>query len=173
MRLVEYKSEPDDSIFAPFERWDPDGEIFGLVMCGDAAVDPDAEEEIDYASTCEWCLQLAGSDMWEITYSDKEEALVCVYSGRLPTREIFLTVMAHVENAPRWAIDAYAALQGEICPKCGGRMKPGIALTSTYAGEEDDIGGCITLYHGGPGKLIDVIKCEQCGCSIIPKNKNV
>jgi hypothetical protein len=39
-------------------------------------------------------------------------------------------------------------------------------MVNTFVGEEDDIGGCITLSAGGPGRLVDVAKCPSCGYSI-------
>lgn len=60
-----------------------------------------------------------------------------------------------------------------VCPRCGGAVKPGIALQQTYVGHPDfpgDTGrelGC-TISAGGPGRLTDAMKCEQCGHSHLP-----
>lgn len=59
-----------------------------------------------------------------------------------------------------------------ICRKCGGAMKPGKAMWQTFIGAPDFPGdkgtelGC-TISPGGPGKLIDCMKCEQCGWSLV------
>lgn len=50
--------------------------------------------------------------------------------------------------------------------KCGGKLKSGVALASTYTGVPDFPGGdVVTLSPGGPGQIISVIKCERCGKS--------
>lgn len=54
-----------------------------------------------------------------------------------------------------------------ICRRCGGQMKPGIALEQTYTGRPDFPGGeAVTMSAGGPGRLIDCMKCEKCGWSV-------
>jgi len=55
------------------------------------------------------------------------------------------------------------------CKKCGGEMKPGQAHARTLvAGMPDFIGDteATTFSAGGPGKLIDCMKCEDCGWSV-------
>ncbi len=54
------------------------------------------------------------------------------------------------------------------CKKCGGRMKPGKALAQTVTGIPDFArdGNVVTLSPGGPGKLIDCLKCTECGHSV-------
>lgn len=60
-----------------------------------------------------------------------------------------------------------------VCRKCGGKMKPGQALGQTCIGFPDFIGGeVITLSPGGPGYLIDCLKCEKCGYSITYKKES-
>lgn len=57
------------------------------------------------------------------------------------------------------------------CKKCGGAMKASKAIQNTVVASPDfpgDTGkerGC-TLNYGGPGKLIDCLKCEKCGWSV-------
>ncbi len=51
------------------------------------------------------------------------------------------------------------------CQKCGGEMKPGKALAQTVTGIPD-LGEVVTLSPGGPGKLIDCLKCAECGHSV-------
>lgn len=54
------------------------------------------------------------------------------------------------------------------CHKCGGVMKSGQAIAPTLTGigdfHIDDAG--VTLSVGGPGRLIDCLKCEDCGRSV-------
>ena len=54
------------------------------------------------------------------------------------------------------------------CKKCGGQMKPSKAIAPTYTGIPDFPGDkhCVTISPGGPGKLVDCLKCEKCGHSV-------
>ena len=53
------------------------------------------------------------------------------------------------------------------CRRCGGEMGPGIAMGQTYAaGSPDDIGAGVTMSAGGPGEVIRVRKCRDCGWSV-------
>ena len=53
------------------------------------------------------------------------------------------------------------------CRRCGGQMKPGIALEQTYTGSTDFPGGeVVTMSPGGPGRLVECMKCEKCGWSV-------
>lgn len=55
----------------------------------------------------------------------------------------------------------------DTCPKCGGAMKPGQALQSTFTGSADLPGGeAVTMSPGGPGKLVGCLKCTACGHSV-------
>lgn len=71
--------------------------------------------------------------------------------------------------------DTHPSEAEPLCRKCGGKMKPGIATGQTYVWSTDfpgDTGfevGC-TINYGGPGKLIECIKCEDCGHSCMPAN---
>lgn len=48
----------------------------------------------------------------------------------------------------------------------GGQMKPSKAIAQTLMGEPEWPGDTIyTMSPGGPGKLIDCLKCEKCGLS--------
>lgn len=56
-----------------------------------------------------------------------------------------------------------------LCRKCGGRMLPGIAMDQTYVGGVPDFSGdthASTFHAGGPGKIIECMKCENCGWSV-------
>lgn len=53
-----------------------------------------------------------------------------------------------------------------ICKKCRKKMTPGIALQQTYTGTPDFPGGeVVTMSPGGPGRLINCLKCPGCGYS--------
>ena len=55
-----------------------------------------------------------------------------------------------------------------VCRKCGTPMKPGKAIQqTTVAGVQDfPSAEVVTMSAGGPGKLIDCLKCPQCGWSV-------
>lgn len=54
------------------------------------------------------------------------------------------------------------------CKKCEGDMQPGIAMGQTLTGMPDFPGDrhATTVSPGGPGKLIDCMKCTACGWSV-------
>lgn len=53
------------------------------------------------------------------------------------------------------------------CRKCGGEMRPGIAMESTFRGSSDFPGAeVVTMSPGGPGRVVGCIKCSACGWSI-------
>jgi hypothetical protein len=57
------------------------------------------------------------------------------------------------------------------CKKCGGDMNPGRAMGQTVVGGMPDFEGethSSTFSVGGPGKLIECLKCEECGWSTTP-----
>ena len=51
------------------------------------------------------------------------------------------------------------------CKHCEIPMLPGTALVSTFVGHED-LGAVCTMSPGGPGKLVPVWKCPECGYSV-------
>ena len=54
-----------------------------------------------------------------------------------------------------------------VCRKCGGHMKPSKAIAQTFTGTPEWPGAeAVTMSAGGPGKLIDCLKCEKCGHSV-------
>ena len=70
------------------------------------------------------------------------------------------------DGEKRWA-DTGDACEG--CRKCGGEIKPGKALAQTFTGLPDFPGKeVVTISAGGPGRLIDCMKCEACGHSVTP-----
>ena len=60
---------------------------------------------------------------------------------------------------------------GQCIPFCE-EFEDGQALVSTLTGEEDDLGGCVTLSPGGPGKMVSVKKCPVCGFSFRAPNSH-
>jgi len=54
-----------------------------------------------------------------------------------------------------------------FCKKCGYEMSKGIAIKQAATGIPDFPGSdeVVTLSPGGPSKLIDCIKCKECGWS--------
>ena len=67
------------------------------------------------------------------------------------------------------AIEAYRTLK---CPKGKVPLSPGVAIQQTYTGSPDFIGGeCVTMSPGGPGKLVDCLKCRECGFSVAKGNQ--
>ena len=53
------------------------------------------------------------------------------------------------------------------CKPCGGEMKPGQAIAETLTGVPDFPDGEVcTVSAGGPGRLIDCLKCSACGWSV-------
>ena len=55
-----------------------------------------------------------------------------------------------------------------VCQKCGGEMWPGKAMAQTLVGIPDFPGDdhAVTLSPGGPGRLVDCMKCDRCGWSV-------
>jgi hypothetical protein len=67
-------------------------------------------------------------------------------------------------KSPNAACDAAPS-----CRKCGGQMLPGIAMGQTYSAGMPDFPGdekAVTLSAGGPGKVIEAMKCSKCGWSV-------
>lgn len=55
----------------------------------------------------------------------------------------------------------------DSCSKCGGKMAPGKAIAQTCTGMPDFPGGdVLTLSPGGPGRLVECLKCQKCGHSV-------
>ena len=55
------------------------------------------------------------------------------------------------------------------CLKCKADMVPGKALAQTFTAGELDFPGddhAVTFSAGGPGKLVDCLKCPKCGRSV-------
>jgi len=61
---------------------------------------------------------------------------------------------------------APAAMDKGRCRRCGGEMKPGIAVGQTYTAGAPDLGDVVTISPGGPGRVIECLKCAACGWSV-------
>lgn len=59
----------------------------------------------------------------------------------------------------------------QTCRECGGTMMAGKGLLPTIIGGTPDF-PCedypTTFSVGGPGELVDCLKCEKCGWSVTP-----
>lgn len=52
------------------------------------------------------------------------------------------------------------------CAKCNTPMQPGIAIEQTFTGSpEFQSSAVVTMSPGGPGKLVECLKCPHCGWS--------
>jgi len=88
----------------------------------------------------------------------------CFNGHRFTTREVFVRP---VEKRSAKGDDR--SPKGNTCRRrgCTGTMRPGKALWPTFTGTPDfplDNEIC-TLRQGGPGKLVDCLKCDACGFS--------
>lgn len=54
------------------------------------------------------------------------------------------------------------------CKKCGGQMAKGVAMAQTYTGRTPNApkDHVFTMSPGGPGQLIECLKCQRCGWSV-------
>ncbi len=77
-------------------------------------------------------------------------------------------LLAHMPRLdPEPQVSSVAAIL-DCCPRCGGVINLGKALVSTYVGAPDFPGQEVaTLSPGGPGRLTDCLKCEDCGWSAL------
>jgi len=57
-----------------------------------------------------------------------------------------------------------------LCKRCQVPLLPGKAMESTVRGIPDFPGGrcVVTLSPGGPGRLVECLKCPHCGWSVSP-----
>lgn len=103
----------------------------------------------------------------EARVSDLEEGLrkSLVIFDWMERRSIYQD--AQVKEAHAAARHLLAQAWEQRCPRCGGAMKRGKALVSTVTGSPDFPGGeVVTLSAGGPGRLVDCLKCAECGHSV-------
>lgn len=78
----------------PFIEWGP--LCFGVcVQNGKVTSEPDENE-----SHTEYHLDYRGGGIWEIEVCPTENTGWTVWRGKIPTREIFVTIMQNIEEAP-------------------------------------------------------------------------
>ena len=73
-----------------------------LCMDGPTLLDHEVLTEDD-DFTHEWHIDYMGGGIFEIEYSKAPELSTQVYRGKIPKREVFLTIMGNVEDSPSWA----------------------------------------------------------------------
>ena len=78
---------------------------------------------------------------------------------------------ADLMHALRRALDAQPVKPDPAsCKKCAGQMKAGLAIEQTFKAGLPDFPGSdtrgITISPGGPGNLVQCLKCEVCGWSV-------
>lgn len=56
---------------------------------------------------------------------------------------------------------AQQATSKPACCKCGGMMKPGLAMGQTFSCSREG-----TCSPAGPGKIVPCAKCSECGWSV-------
>lgn len=55
---------------------------------------------------------------------------------------------------------------------CGGTMRPVVAIMQTWGVVPDFPGGeVVTISYGGPGKIVECLKFDQCGWSYVIDEK--
>lgn len=58
-------------------------------------------------------------------------------------------------------------ITADACYRCGGHLRPGIAMQSTFTGRPDFADGeVVTMSPGGPGRIVRCMKCVACGSSV-------
>lgn len=60
-------------------------------------------------------------------------------------------------------------MTAHACRKCGAEMQPGKALAQTFVPGSPDFPGdkhASTFSAGGPGEMVDCLKCPACGWSV-------
>lgn len=87
------------------------------------------------------------------------EAIITLSANKLTARIAIVVLRAEANR-----LDSELA----TCRQCGGAMLPGIALAQTVTGSPDFVGddAVVTLSPGGPGRMVDCLKCENCGWSV-------
>lgn len=90
-----------------------------------------------------------------------DSRLICAMETRL------LYVCDAVQNGREIDLEKVKGWRA-MCRHCHGQMKPGQAIKQTYTGLPDFPGDTdrVTLSPGGPGVVVECLKCEQCGWSV-------
>jgi hypothetical protein len=96
----------------------------------------------------------------------------CTYCGTVNKKEA-----GYKGECPSCPPGAFMRDKLKTCKKCKGKMKKGIAMLQTWTyGMPDFIGQDPndhrgqTMSAGGPGKVVEVMKCEECGWSYMEGN---
>lgn len=122
----------------------------------------------------DWCSQWFGPDSDEAHLA---KAVLCLpYHSAQPVQPaegLFLKLVAShgQEFVEEMAGVLAQPLQSNtlVCRKCAGNMKTGQAMAQTFSAGRPDFPGDahgVTMSPGGPGKLIECLKCEVCGWSV-------
>jgi hypothetical protein len=82
------------SLVSPFVPWGD--RYFGLSV-QDGKVTTEPSEGKDWT---EYHLEYRGGDIWEIEVCPTENTGWTVWRGKIPSREIFATIMQNIEEAP-------------------------------------------------------------------------
>ena len=93
------------SLVSPFVKWGD--RYFGLSV-QDGKATPEPAEDKDWT---EYHLEYRGGGIWEIEVCPTENTGWTVWRGKIPSREIFVTNMQNIEDAPPidWANDPSSA----------------------------------------------------------------
>ena len=97
------------------------------------------------------------------TKQDADGYTVTGFIARNEAGDVRLTELGVIKH---YTLDEFFEIMHpkNVCKKCGGNMRKGQALAQTWIGA-DDLGGVCTMSPGGPGELVDCLKCGQCGWS--------
>lgn len=95
-------ADSQQRLVSPFVQWGD--RYFGLSV-QDGKVTTEPSEDKDWT---EYHLEYRGGDIWELEVCPTENTGWTVWRGKIPTREIFVTIMQNIEEAPPidWANDA-------------------------------------------------------------------
>jgi hypothetical protein len=90
-----------DAVLAPFVLW---GDRYYGLCVQDGSVTTEPDQKKDWK---EYHLDYRGGDIWEIEVCPSENTGWTVWRGKLPSREVFVTIMQNIEDAPPidWAND--------------------------------------------------------------------
>lgn len=78
------------ALFAPFDA-------DGILCVQDGKITADPDEERDWT---EYRIEHMHGDVWRIEVCPSENTGWTVFRGKLPTRELFVTIMQNIDEAP-------------------------------------------------------------------------
>lgn len=91
----------------------------------------------------------------------------------MPADYSFATVNSYVHAVGRQYEELEALCLGMACEidrlkaRCAHEMESGLALENTMTGVPDfPDGDVVTVSYGGPGKLVECMKCVKCGYTV-------